>query len=154
MATRELTAGGHLGLLVSCAYGHLVASRRETGLKMAREYQHRPEGFEAVAFNDIYSENEEKAREARGQIYFGDALFPERDLECYELERAIQLNEIDLSQEGVHTLNGIVKFRGYEGRMRKIRLVVIFGVASNGNVYQKDVKILEDKYFAKHEEEK
>lgn len=150
MATNvcETVASPFLGELISAAYAHLIDEARRSAIKCAREYQHRPEGFETVAFAAVYSEDRAVAQEARSQIYWNPAAMPEMELAHFTFERAIQFNEVDLSQPGVHCLNGLVifRYRGDGGGARKVRVAIVYGIASNGNNYQRKAEILEDKF--------
>ena len=148
---REVVIGGYLAELVSAAYEYIVEDTRKRAIKSAEAYQHRPAGFHTVPFAEIYSEDADVAAAARHEIYSMTPITPEMELTSYMLERAIQFNTVDLSVEGIHSLNGLIIFRrrGYGDGARKIRLSIQYGVHSNGNNYRREVVVLSDEYDCK-----
>lgn len=143
---REIVIGDKAGELVSEAYAHIVSTTRTSHVNGAANYSHRSDNFETVPFFEIYHPNDaERAITAKSKIQATLAVYPEVSLSSIQLERVIQINDVDIYALGVHTINGIVIFRNtINSRVRKISIAITYHVNELSHVMKRDVVIVSD----------
>lgn len=130
MALREVVLGGVMGELVTAACAWLVGEARISNIVGVNSYQHKQREADTVPFLAVYSDDSDIAGKAAGYIYNNWAIYPERMLEWWSLERVI------VTENSRHYAKGIVIFRGPEGQALRVRVEIEKHFASNGNCFK------------------
>jgi len=136
---QEAKADSEFGLIISSAYIYLArwAEKYNRELKQALKGDSKK----------IQKEDLEIAGKSIKEASLADNCVSESVtyIADFRMEHAFQLNDVDLSIEGLHTVNGIVFFRSIStNKLRKIRLVVMYTVNYYGTTINREVKLLED----------
>lgn len=138
---RESVAGGELGIIITSAYIYLACWAEKYNRDLKKKYD------EGCSFEEIEKDNFEIAGQTVGSIMNYClvnfvANKPVAYLADYTMERALQLNEVNLAVKGIHTINGLVFFRSLSTKkLRKIRLVITYTV---GKQIDRKVTLLDD----------
>lgn len=102
--------------IVGFAESYIVADRRKIWLKDEHIANHE------IRFIDVYG-----ARE--GEVS-RNAAYPEHFLEEFHLEQILQINDVNLGQEGNYTVNAWVFMRYGDNPLRKMKISIDYRVDS------------------------